>query len=517
MLNNKIFLWVKKNIFELISFITFCAITVFISFFHELWFDELQALAISKDNIYNILFVIPHYEGHSPLWYLILKFFNYFIKNPDIILKGVNLSIMYTAIWLLIFKSPFPKEIRCILPFTFFLLYQYSINSRPYSIMILSLFCAAIFYKKRDTKQLGFILSLALMALSGAYGVVMCTCICIEWGINIIFVQKQNIKNFLKHDKRFYGMSFLFFLCFAMLCIMIPLQDTRYYTGLKMLPELHKQLYFLFGLTADTTISNIYNYNTRHISNLFTPYNIASLVLGAIILFITTKIFIQNKKFTMFFITYFGVLFFLDMFYIQPHHVGVPFLFLIYLFWCLMNDTKTKIVFPIYFKVLLILIFSVQIYWSCYSCTKEISYDYSATNEVIKFLKENKLDDGYNIIINTRWLAAQINAYYDKNMDYSFNVSNHDKLYAVHKIPSLEDKKAFDQKIKRTGTPDIYIYSTKCSEKNLKYLRKNLKIAKIITAGWIFKESLYDEKTKILIKKELYKKIRKNNNNQPYQ
>ena len=44
-----------------------------VSFFHEPWFDEAQAWAIARSgSLKEILFEIPHYEGHPPLWHLIL-------------------------------------------------------------------------------------------------------------------------------------------------------------------------------------------------------------------------------------------------------------------------------------------------------------------------------------------------------------------------------------------------------------------------------------------------------------
>ena len=41
--------------------------------FHEPWFDEAQAWQIARSaSLREILFEIPHYEGHPQLWHLIL-------------------------------------------------------------------------------------------------------------------------------------------------------------------------------------------------------------------------------------------------------------------------------------------------------------------------------------------------------------------------------------------------------------------------------------------------------------
>ena len=132
---------------EKIVFSLFCILTCLVSFFHEPWFDELQAWAISKDTLYNILFVIPHYEGHPPLWHLILKCFSFFNVPFEYGLKIPNLLFMFGAVFLLIFKSPFPKPVRLLLPFTYFIFYQYSIISRPYSVFCFALFLVAFLYR----------------------------------------------------------------------------------------------------------------------------------------------------------------------------------------------------------------------------------------------------------------------------------------------------------------------------------------------------------------------------------
>ena len=53
--------------------ILYCVLHFVIGHYHEPWFDEAQAWQIAKcASIKEILFKIPHYEGHPPLWHLIL-------------------------------------------------------------------------------------------------------------------------------------------------------------------------------------------------------------------------------------------------------------------------------------------------------------------------------------------------------------------------------------------------------------------------------------------------------------
>ncbi len=176
----------KNNILEILCFIFFCVGTIIITCFHEPWFDEFQAWGISKDSVYNILFVIPHTEGHPPLWYLILKCFSFFNINCEFGIKIPNLLFMFGAVWLLIFKSPFPRIVRLTLPFTYFIFYQYSVISRPYSIFCFAIFLTALFYKERNNHPFKFVSALALLCLSCAYGMVISVGIILCWFVQIL-------------------------------------------------------------------------------------------------------------------------------------------------------------------------------------------------------------------------------------------------------------------------------------------------------------------------------------------
>jgi len=118
---NNIGEYIKTHSIELAAFILYVFLLITIGIYHEPWFDEFQAWGISKDSIFNILFVIPHYEGHPPLWHLILKCFSVFNVPAEIGLRIPNIIFISAAMWLLIFKAPFKRIYRVILPFTYFL------------------------------------------------------------------------------------------------------------------------------------------------------------------------------------------------------------------------------------------------------------------------------------------------------------------------------------------------------------------------------------------------------------
>ena len=166
------------------------SVPAIISFCHEPWRDEFNGWAISKDTIYNILFVIPHFDGHPPLWYMILKCFSSLNFNPEIGIKIPNLILMFLSAFLLIFKSPFPKPFKLLLPFTYFIFYQYSIINRPYCIFTLAIFLSAYLYKERNIHPYKYIFALILLGLSSAYGVALSFGIILVWIIEKIKEKK---------------------------------------------------------------------------------------------------------------------------------------------------------------------------------------------------------------------------------------------------------------------------------------------------------------------------------------
>ena len=90
--------------------------------FHEPWFDEAQAWLIARDCSWReMILERPHYEGHPPLWWMILAIPAKLGVPYEIGLKSVNLAFATLMIWLLEFKTKLPEPFKAILPFSYFL------------------------------------------------------------------------------------------------------------------------------------------------------------------------------------------------------------------------------------------------------------------------------------------------------------------------------------------------------------------------------------------------------------
>ena len=88
---------------RMLTFAAYLALVVVVMCFHEPWFDEAQSWLIARDSSFaDLLTLRPHYEGHPPLWTLLLSIPAKTGVPYEIGLKGVQLCLLYT--------SPSPRD-----------------------------------------------------------------------------------------------------------------------------------------------------------------------------------------------------------------------------------------------------------------------------------------------------------------------------------------------------------------------------------------------------------------------
>jgi tetratricopeptide (TPR) repeat protein len=127
----------------------YAAMVAFAVAYHEPWFDEAQSWLIARDCTFGELFTgALRYEGHPVLWYLILKV-AIACHLPYEAVGVVSGLFAILGIWVLLTKSPFPKWFTVLLPFTFFLGYQYAVIARSYALLPLLLFAVASLAKHK--------------------------------------------------------------------------------------------------------------------------------------------------------------------------------------------------------------------------------------------------------------------------------------------------------------------------------------------------------------------------------
>lgn len=471
-----------------------------ISFFHEPWFDEAQAWAIARSGtIKEILFEIPHYEGHPPLWHLILVPFAKLGAPYELSLAAVNIFFMTLAVAVLLFKSPFPKLIRCLLPFNFFLFYQYGVISRPYCILVLAIFLAAVCYKNRNEHPVKYLLCLTLMCAIHSMGIIIAGAFCIVW-LCEIFAEKYRAGKLVTvfKDKRCWLMASLLILVLLIIVEIFPHYNT-YTPSSSNTDEL-----FSFNFSISTLLRFMLIITEATVGQMPPGpqyiYDYISLIplcaLSFFLFALCCILFCKNKKLSIFLLTYTLFASFCVLLYSSVHHMGLVMILLIYLFWIIL-DENGRIELPKFFvslynsvgnalkiaiKIIAFLPLIVPITWTGASSYLDIRYPYWL-NEAADFIKEYDLED-YRILspwtqelvedpedvrgvdeATLDWedyplingIAVALDPYFDYNVFYNFNIDDPEQTFQWHKSTTEEENEEIFAKWREQGPPDVVL------------------------------------------------------------
>jgi hypothetical protein len=166
-----------------------------ILYHHEPWRDELQSLSILKSstNIYE-LYANKFYETHPYLYFLFIYGFLKLFSFSLISFKLLHWFIAELLAFLILFKMPFSKVYSIFFLFSYFLLYEYNVISRNYSIGIL-LAVLAFTLKNKS----GFLFWILLLA--SAESNICSWIICASFYIVAAFgnIKSFKINHFSKH------------------------------------------------------------------------------------------------------------------------------------------------------------------------------------------------------------------------------------------------------------------------------------------------------------------------------
>jgi hypothetical protein len=145
--------------------VTYSVIVALAVHAHEPWADEAQSWLIARDaSLLEIWTKLVRLEGSPGLWHSLL----HLVISLGLPYSGLNYvsGVLGLAAALVVFYfSPFPVVLRGLLPFTYFLCFQYAVVARNYSLAPLLLFSAAAAYRaNRSRLLLVFLILLALVS-----------------------------------------------------------------------------------------------------------------------------------------------------------------------------------------------------------------------------------------------------------------------------------------------------------------------------------------------------------------
>lgn len=402
----------KKS--EWIVLILFSVCYIFVTIFHEPWFDEAQAWQIAKcSSVKDILLVIPHYEGHPPLWHLILAIPAKMGIPFEIGLKSIGFIITITSIILILFVSPIPRIVKLLLPFNYFIFYQYGIVVRPYCLMLLLLLVIAIIFPVKKEHPFWFCGSLGLLCLTSAYGILMAggIAICVLWDM----IMEKGIRQFAKsffHNKQVLALFLLLIFAIILIIEIIPAADCDVTTANPTNALWQRILYALLIMPGESLLYTSPWFSTEGELlqySVFEPYPFIGYCFIGILLWLCIFCLSGKKLFKYYIVPYIFFTTFGAYKYLGIHHLGISLLLLIFEIWIsaknnslghgwniliskIMATPKEKQILGSMGKLVLLGCLLIPAYWNIKSSILDFQTNYSSGRAVSKFLKENGLD-----------------------------------------------------------------------------------------------------------------------------
>ena len=486
---------------EWLIFAAYAVLLIVISCFHEPWYDEAEAWQMARGaSIHDLLFYIPHYEGHPSLWYLILAIPAKLGVPYEWGLKSVAVMAALVYGWLLMFRSPFPKWIRLCLPFHYFLFYQYGVLSRPYGLCVLCFFLMAMAFQTRNEKPWLLILPMAFLCSLSGYGIVLAGGICIAWVWDICREKHWKIfsADFWK-DQRILALAVLLVIAVFVILQIMPREDTYATASVSTNSIVTRLLYTLFVMLPDCTVLTVLEgsaYLNKSMIKL--PILLIGIVIG--VLMLIALFAVSSKKTRHYFaVPYALFAVFSAAVYFCSHHMGLLLSFTIFWLWiafedeerfATLNAMKKKVTLQeqdqktlrLAGKVAMAVILLVPLYWSVAASALEVLTPYYYGRELAEFFKESGLDQfkvmaeydvsvpeeligkEYDVMdyVNTEIVArpVAILPYFEHNFCKNLNLGRDDAGYVLHRIPDREENEAVMKAWREEGIPDVLIYDT---------------------------------------------------------
>lgn len=461
----------------------YCALHLFMTIFHEPWYDEAEAWQIAHcASVKDILFTIPHYEGHPPLWHLILAIPAKLNLPYELSLSLISLLFSALAVALFLKYAPFPEWVKVFVPFTYFAFYQYSVIARPYCMMMLAFVLMAITWQGRNTKPIEFVLSMAFLCLTSSYGIIIAGGISLVWLFEII---KEDGTKFLK-GRRTHTLIGLLILAVLLMAEVMPYPDTSATAGKAVGDEVVKLplklLYVFLMMIPDTTLTRVLQSDTTGIemSNIYMGEVPFACLFGILLWVIIVYQGSTKRTLAWFILPYTLFALFGALVYFGGHHIGIALLFFVFWSWITANseyDHKSESnqtaegimrhIIPFVTGLSLL----ISCFWSLSSFILDVRYDYYPSRSSAEFIKENDLqkynimtswredkdEDGEITLTDTNSIggAVAIFPYFEHNIIYNAHKGEDALAYDTHKNASDAENEENLNLWRSKGYPDV--------------------------------------------------------------
>lgn len=330
--------------------------------FHEPWADEAQSWLLGRDaSLADLWGRLLHYEGTPGLWQTLLHALIW-LGLPYSAYNFVSGILGLAAVYLLLRYAPLPLFVRILLPFTFYLCYQYAVVARSYALAAPLLFAIAATYTQARSKPGLTTVLLCLLAGVSVHGFLISACIWVtlysplasRWG---------RLQASQRWKLAIAGLAYWLILGFFMVCAWpakdVAFAEHRGLANLRYFPEVF----------------------TTSFAGAFTGYWLVSLAVIALSL----PFLWRGGGWLVFLLASGALCLFGTIVYSQAWHLGT--LFLVWLFAIWISAYKTRVTAPT--MVALAAAIGVQCYWTAKAVQYDWSQAYSGSLAAAQYLRQN--------------------------------------------------------------------------------------------------------------------------------
>jgi hypothetical protein len=356
---------------------------------HEPWADEAQSWLLGRDASLDHLWgTLLHYEGTPGLWQTLVHSLIR-LGLPYSAYGFVSGSLGLAAVVLLVRYAPLPLFIRLLLPFTYYLCYQYAVIARSYAFIAPLLFGIAAIYPEARRKPVLTTVLLCLLAGVSVHGFLISACIWVTlYGPGRHPEPRASASWKLLIAGFVYWSVLVFFLVCAWPARDVAFAEHRGLSNLHLLPEVAKA-----GLAG-----------------AFTGYWITSLALIAL----SVPLLCRGGGWLFFLLASGAFFLFGTIVYAQLWHFGI--LFLAWLFAIWISAYRTRLTAP----TLVALLFAIgfQCYWTASAIRYDWSHVYSGSLAAAHYLRESGYPSGGFYAIG--YPATALQPYFPQNIYSDF-------------------------------------------------------------------------------------------------
>ena len=186
--------------FSLLMCLIFVALASVLSFYHEMWRDEILTWLLIK-NVGSLkdLFIQLQNELHPFLWYALVYPLKFVARNPEI-MKPLHLLIASVTVYIFYRNAPFSRLNKLLFIFGYFPFFEYGIITRNYSLILLFAVLLTVMYISQETvpsarkaKLLGLTIGIFLICQTHLFGVLIGGIFAFLIGRDV-FLKREKIK-----------------------------------------------------------------------------------------------------------------------------------------------------------------------------------------------------------------------------------------------------------------------------------------------------------------------------------